>query len=202
MKTIFCVYYFLFEDTESYDNGLTRDEVLDLLDQCSMPYREEVARFDTLAHAREYIKGLTPESYRIMYGNWCKGTEFHVYTIEESVLTDDGQDIEEVVGNWDILAESLMTRAEQEEQTREWLEELKYEARHGDEWALMALSDYYDQFDEVPEYTSEEKEQMRIQEEQTRIRNETIDLIKYYFDDDTDSDVESVTYGTVGVYYM
>ena len=36
------------------------------------------------------------------------------------------------------------------ELTYDEIMELKYEARHGDEWAQMKLDEYYDQFEEVP----------------------------------------------------
>ena len=35
--------------------------------------------------------------------------------------------------------------------TYDEIQELKYEARHGDEWAQMKLDEYYDQFDEIPD---------------------------------------------------
>lgn len=36
------------------------------------------------------------------------------------------------------------------ELTYDEIMELKYEARHGDEWAQMKLDEYYDQFEEIP----------------------------------------------------
>lgn len=36
------------------------------------------------------------------------------------------------------------------ELTYDEIMELKYDARHGDEWAQMKLDEYYDQFEEIP----------------------------------------------------
>ena len=36
------------------------------------------------------------------------------------------------------------------ELTYDEIMELKYEARHGDEWAQMKIDEYYDQFEEIP----------------------------------------------------
>ena len=37
------------------------------------------------------------------------------------------------------------------ELTYDEIMELKYEARHGDEWAQYKLDEYYDQFEEIPD---------------------------------------------------
>lgn len=37
------------------------------------------------------------------------------------------------------------------ELTYDEIMELKYEARHGDEWAQMMLDAYYEQFEEIPD---------------------------------------------------
>lgn len=51
------------------------------------------------------------------------------------------------------------------ELTYDEIMELKYEARHGDEWAQMKLDEYYDQFEEIPSPMSFEEEIVYKQEQ-------------------------------------
>lgn len=59
--------------------------------------------------------------------------------------------------------------------------ELKYEARHGDEWAQMKLDEYYDQFEE-PVY-KEATEEEKLKAEYDRIEWDTLYWIMIFEDD-------------------
>ena len=70
------------------------------------------------------------------------------------------------------------------ELTYDEIMELKYEARHGDEWAQMKLDEYYDQFEEISDYENEEL----TEEEKTEIEHDRIEWDTLYwmmiFEDD------------------
>ena len=63
------------------------------------------------------------------------------------------------------------------ELTYDEIMELKYEARHGDEWAQMKLDEYYDQFDEIPDQMTFEES---IAWKQQEIYEETIYWLNYF----------------------
>lgn len=67
------------------------------------------------------------------------------------------------------------------ELTYDEIMELKYEARHGDEWAQMKLDEYYDQFDE-PVY-EEATEEEKLKAEHDRIEWDTLYWIMIFADD-------------------
>lgn len=58
--------------------------------------------------------------------------------------------------------------------------ELKYEARHGDEWAQMKLDEYYDQFEEVPSPMSFDE---AIKYKQGQIEQDTLYWMIIFADD-------------------
>lgn len=66
------------------------------------------------------------------------------------------------------------------ELTYDEIMELKYEARHGDEWAQMKLDEYYDQFEEVPSPMTFEG---AIEYKQEQIEQDTLYWIIVFADD-------------------
>ena len=66
------------------------------------------------------------------------------------------------------------------ELTYDEIQELKYEARHGDEWAEMRLDDYYDQFDEIPDPMTFEES---IAWKQQKIYEDTVYWLNVFADD-------------------
>ena len=66
--------------------------------------------------------------------------------------------------------------------TYEELMELKYEARHGDEYSMWVLDEYYDQFEEIPEYEEPTEEEKLIAEHE-RIEWDTLYWIMIFEDD-------------------
>lgn len=74
------------------------------------------------------------------------------------------------------------------ELTYDEIMELKYEARHGDEWAQMKLDEYYDQFEEVPSPMTLDE---AIEHKQEQVYFDTLYWITVFADD---------YYGTDGRY--
>ena len=68
------------------------------------------------------------------------------------------------------------------ELTYDEIMELKYDALHGDEWAQMKLDEYYDQFEEVPEY-EEPTEEEKLTAEHERIEWDTLYWIMIFEND-------------------
>jgi hypothetical protein len=66
------------------------------------------------------------------------------------------------------------------ELTYDEIMELKYEARHGDEWAQMKLDEYYDQFEEVPSPMTFDE---AIEYKQGQIEQDTLYWIMIFADD-------------------
>lgn len=66
------------------------------------------------------------------------------------------------------------------ELTYDEIMELKYEARHGDEWAQMKLDEYYDQFEEVPSPMTFDE---AIEYKQEQIEQDTLYWITMFADD-------------------
>ena len=66
------------------------------------------------------------------------------------------------------------------ELTYDEIMELKYEARHGDEWAQMKLDEYYDQFEEVPSPMTFDEE---IKYKQEQVGFDTLYWIMVFEDD-------------------
>ena len=58
--------------------------------------------------------------------------------------------------------------------------ELKYEARHGDEWSQMKLDEYYDQFEEIPSPMTLDEE---IAYKQEQIEQDTLYWMTIFADD-------------------
>ena len=65
---------------------------------------------------------------------------------------------------------------------------MKYEARHGDEWAQMKLDEYYDQFEEIPSPMTFDEE---IAYKQGQVEQDTLYWMIIFADD---------YYGTDGRY--
>lgn len=66
------------------------------------------------------------------------------------------------------------------ELTYDEIMELKYDARHGDEWAQMKLDEYYDQFEEIPSPMTLDEE---IAYKQEQIEQDTLYWMTIFVDD-------------------
>lgn len=67
------------------------------------------------------------------------------------------------------------------ELTYDEIQELKYEARHGDEYSMRVLDEYYEQFEEIPDPMTFEEE---IQFKQEQIYNDTLYWLNWFSEDE------------------